>query len=324
VQGDLDPGERIKHGVQLMVYLSRWWVQHSRYTTALRWLLPLADLSAPRYSRLPLALRAEALLWLSEFGYRVSDAALTQSAAQKSWDLAVQAGDAVTQARAVGTLGMGHWLAGDNATARVCCLRSVAMFRALQAEQSGEQAQGANPGPVQTGLIKALNQIAEICRVDGAFAESQAYNEEVLAYTQASGQRHGIAVCLENLGLLAIAQGQYDLGCVQLQQACGHFQSVGDGHGQTYVIQGIGLALQRQGDAARAAYLYGGYEAYSDETGFTLWGPDKTAHELSLATLRQDTPPKIFDPAFQAGKHLSAAQVLQAVMAMAFGPQVRR
>jgi predicted ATPase len=293
------PPER---SLAMAVDLARWWVLHSHFSWADRWLTPMLRFCEQEPTAENSPLRANAWLWVSDFAYRRSQAHQAIAAAQNAGALFMALGDLLGQARAQVAQGIGWWLAGDDARAYEQCHAGWQQLQRLRHPPLMQQSTD-----VVWSLI-AANRLAEITRIQKRYTESVRYNQETAVLSHDLGDVRGEAISIGNLGLIAVAQDEWAKGCALLQTSARMFQAVGEKHHFTYALQGIGQACLRAGHYAQAARFYGALDTYSRETGYTLFGPDQLSHQQDLTRLRRSIHGAAFDKAWDEGACLSTEQ----------------
>jgi predicted ATPase/DNA-binding SARP family transcriptional activator len=186
-------------------------------------------------------------------------------------------------------LGFMAWNDGDFAAARSLHEESLAIRREV-----GDQF-------LVSWSLLALGHVA---RWQGDFATARSYYEESLAMQGAMGAKTGIAHSHANLGHLARLQTDYEAARSHYQQAIGLFQEVALRGGEIpMVLDGFAALAAAEGQAGRAARLFGAAEALRDALHSSSVAPvDRPDYERAVAAARSQLAEAAFAAAWAAGR----------------------
>jgi hypothetical protein len=103
---------------------------------------------------------------------------------------------------------------------------------------------------------------------------------------------------------VATAQGEYDRAKVSLTEALALFCDLGQRNGIAHALEGVAGLAAAQGDARRAARLYGGAEVLREVIRNPLTPFDRTEYERCVAVARLQLDEAAFAAAWAEGRAL--------------------
>jgi non-specific serine/threonine protein kinase len=172
---------------------------------------------------------------------------------------------------------------------------------------SGWRAGGAAPVPCYI----TLSDIAELVRGRGDHDRAVRLNEESLKLASERGDNHGVAYAIRCLGHLVWQAGDYararDLHCQSLTLAW----QLNDRLCSARCLEELALVASAQGEAERAAQLFGVATAWWAVMGVRLLPVDRADHERGVQSARSRLPDDVFQTAWTRGSALSAAQAVE-------------
>jgi tetratricopeptide (TPR) repeat protein len=143
----------------------------------------------------------------------------------------------------------------------------------------------ARPSGNQRQLAEALRRLGDALR-NHDYASAKAHYEGSLAICQALHDRGGIAVCLNNLGIIASLQGAYAEAQTLFAEGLAIRRAMGDRAGCAGSLSNLGVVARRQGRYAEARTLYAESLAIRQEIG-DRWGMAACLNNLGLMASQQ-------------------------------------
>jgi tetratricopeptide (TPR) repeat protein/transcriptional regulator with XRE-family HTH domain len=152
---------------------------------------------------------------------------------QRALTAARQAGDRLSEADTLCTLGALQRETGAYPAAAATLGRALALYRDL----------GDQPGQADT-----LNELGFLRVVTGDYAAAAACHQRALVLFRGLGDRRGQAWTLNGLALVQHLTGEHPAAAAGLQQALALFGSLGDLYGQALALNDLGVVQQETGD----------------------------------------------------------------------------
>lgn len=116
------------------------------------------------------------------------------------------------------------------------------------------------------------------------------------------GDRDEIPSLLHNLGYVERARGNYDQALALFREALGIQRETGNRAGIAECLEGIGAILTQTGNPERGAHLLGAAEAFREQVGASLWPANQIEHERNVAALRSGLQPDALEAAWADGR----------------------
>ena len=158
-------------------------------------------------------------------------------ASDRAYDLAVQAGNSVAQARALLTTGVSYTRAGD-------------YRRAL--DNFGRSLKLAEAANERLGMSFNFNNMADVYRLQGNYEVAISYLQKSLEIKEQSGAKQEIASSLGGLGDAYLQLGQVDRAMPLLRRSLDLARESGRKYAEAKSLQAIAEGFQRKGDYAEA------------------------------------------------------------------------
>jgi predicted ATPase/class 3 adenylate cyclase len=151
--------------------------------------------------------------------------------------------------------------------------------------------------------------------------EAERWYLESLALHRDSGQRTMEAWSLHMLALVTITHDDVGPSADYARQALQHFQAAGDVAGITLVLDDLASIAVAQGDAPRAARLYGGARYLQRTTGVSLANyVEETYKQYDAPSPRDALPPEAFERFGAEGAAMSLDELVAYALEGAAGP----
>jgi predicted ATPase/class 3 adenylate cyclase len=144
-------------------------------------------------------------------------------------------------------------------------------------------AQGRETATMRAKLLLGLGYLA---RIRGNLSEAGTLFEESLAISRISGDRHGIAHALSDLGSVIGLLGDHGEADVRFQESMAAYQELDDPWGKAWLAFNRGFVAEDQGDHLRATALFTeslvGFRAVRDR-----WGTARALMRLGKLAIDQ-------------------------------------
>jgi DNA-binding CsgD family transcriptional regulator len=115
---------------------------------------------------------------------------------------------------------------------------------------------------------------------------------------------------LASLALAATLQGDYERAMQACQEALEDAQALGHKNGIAYGLEGMAEIAGAQGQAERAARLFGAAQAHRDVIGAPLPPALRAVHERVLVTVRAQLGEAVFAETWAEGRAMPLAQAI--------------
>ncbi|HLZ26980.1 MAG TPA: LuxR C-terminal-related transcriptional regulator [Chloroflexota bacterium] len=197
--------------------------------------------------------------------------------------------------------------------------RGLAMalfFRALAIAWPGTDLQAAVPtfaeslalarqrGPRWTAYF-CLYCLGEAARLDGDLARADALLTESLDLSTAAHDRWGAFHARYALAFLALARVDHPAATGHAQQSLTLSLELGDTRGCTYALETLGCIAADEGQARRAARLFGAAQALREPLGDFISATMQAARVRALQMVRMQLGERGFGAAVAAGRNMS-------------------
>lgn len=121
-------------------------------------------------------------------------------------------------------------------------------------ESALDSCEGAHPSPAQSATL--LQITGNVSRIQTDYVRAHELFTAALAIRRELDDRHGVASCLHNLGIIADDQGEYTRAETLHAEALEIARLLDDRHALSFVLASLGDALQAQGRTDEAAARY--------------------------------------------------------------------
>ncbi len=225
--------------------------------------------------------------------YRQCDYDIARAHFQESRVLAERIGEKAVLALSLNGLGFVAAEQGDLAGSRDCYEASLAVAREL------------GDGRL---ISVGLNNLASIAHRQKDYATARALYEQSLAVKRQAGDLRGQGVSLNNLAVVALNQADFVGARAYLREALPLRHGIGDQSGCAAVLENFARLAAREGQAARAARLYGAAEALREQIGAPAPPNERLADDDDLRPARDALGAAGFEAARAEGRDLPLDQ----------------
>ncbi|PZR97823.1 MAG: hypothetical protein DLM69_09330 [Candidatus Chloroheliales bacterium] len=163
---------------------------------------------------------------------------------------------------------------------------------------------------------KALIGLGNLHVVDYNYEAAKRCQEQALAILQQLGDEQGIALALNNLGMVATDQGDYQAAIRYLTQSLTLYQQMVNRPGIAETLTGYATLAAAVGPAETAATLFGAAEALRQAHNLTIPPEGRAHYERYLATTRSQMDEASFNAAWSIGCTLTEEQVIALVRSL--------
>jgi predicted ATPase/class 3 adenylate cyclase len=219
------------------------------------------------------------------------DAAAAAAHYQEALRLSREIGDLDRAALALESLGYVALQQGDVAAARTWFEEAHAIFC-----EKGDTG----------GIAGIMQSLGHVYRFEGEFARARALYERAIALGEnvASGYRNPVDHALLNLGHLERLEGNRRQAGERYRQGLRGFAATRDRGGMAFCLEGMACLAADEGEAERAACLFGAAEALREEAEIPLPPVDRAGYMHALDTVRAALGEAAFAAAWATGRML--------------------
>jgi predicted ATPase len=303
---------RPKEGLGLAVTMGEFWLWRGVLSEARFWLQRMLDLTSGTLPSaggadgsqlpVPLRVRAEALMTLGVVVSWQGDQAHACAVLESGVGLAHELDDQALVAFALTALGLALWHVGAQQQATAALDESLRISRELSDE----------------GLVVlALRNRAIVARWQAQYARANTLLGESAEKAHQLTPHRGfqLARSLSSLGRVAYLQGQVEQARTLLCQA---FEVIRESQlgGQPLAdsLDWLAAVEGAQGDAVRAARLFGAAEAQWRASGAVRYAPDQPLYDRDVASVHTDLDEHVFEGAWEEGKVMNAQRAISYAM----------
>jgi tetratricopeptide (TPR) repeat protein len=167
----------------------------------------------------------------------------------------------------------------------------------------------------QTFIGYMLNNLGLIAYFQGDYERATTLYEESLALVRGLGDDNGIALTLGNLGLVAFVQGDYERALALQEESLTLGRRSTNKPWLARSLENFALIAAATRETERAARLFGAAEALRSRFGATLPPNDREFNERYIAEVRDHLGAEAFTAAWAAGEELAAEDAIDVALA---------
>jgi predicted ATPase/DNA-binding CsgD family transcriptional regulator len=282
-------------GLALAASLTWFWLLRGHVPEGHEWLEALLERAeASTRSGIGAANRAAALVAAGYLAVWLDDHETARVRLEEGLALAREIGDARSQVEAVCSLAIAAHQRGDDPG------------DLLEKCLSGWRMGGAHPAPCYINL----SDLAELVRGRGDHARAVALNEESVESARQRGDSHEVAYALRCLGHLAWQAGEQQRARDLQKQSLAMAWQFSDRLCSARCLEELALVASAQGEAERAAQLFGAASAWWGAMGVRLLRIDRADHDRGVQSARDLLSEANFKAAWSHGAGLSPQQAV--------------
>jgi predicted ATPase/class 3 adenylate cyclase len=291
--GLLDGGRR-EGALRIGAALWRFWLNRAQYRDAANWLenAPIDD------ATLPLEVRAAALAAAGGIAYYTHD---DVDEAERFWreglDLRREQDDSHELGAALSRLASVAWRRGDFDGAIAYHEQALPLF-----EEAGDEA----------SRLTELHWLGDAYRDRGDVEDGERILEETATRARELAFDQVLTSTLHSLGDLSLDRSDPDAALRRFGEALAYAVATGNRRVQIYCMAGIASALLLQGDARRAANLWGIAEDQERRLGFRMLLTERQRYEQLISAARDR-----LGEAYEAERRARAGLTLEQAVAEA-------
>jgi tetratricopeptide (TPR) repeat protein len=162
----------------------------------------------------------------------------------------------------------------------------------------------------KVGVAQALNNLGIGARQQGEYDKAWAFLEESLAISRGVGSKISIANSLECLGFLAFKQTDYKRAVTLYSESLTMFKELGNMLGISCCLEGLARLASVLGELERSARLFGAAEALRETIHTPLPPIDRDDYNHDVATARAGLDEETFTAAWAQGRSMIGARLL--------------
>ena len=256
---------------------------------------------------LPVLARSRALFVAAILSFLQGEPDPAATFASESVAAARAAGDSETLAYALGMHGLAALSHGDLDAAEAVLLEAMRLFREL-----------GDPQGVSSGLYGLAN--LALARGDGdealrLIAESEALAREAENWSM-------LATCLGTQAISTRLEGDDARTAELLRESVEIAGMLRDDYNVVFCATGLAGVAAREGQAERAARLFGVADALSEKTGAGVsWSVLRSLNERDLASAREMLDPEAFEKAWAEGRAMTLEEAVGYALSEAGAPE---
>lgn len=159
-------------------------------------------------------------------------------------------------------------------------------------------------------LATVLDSLGSVARAQGDVDGQRARYEESLAVSRELGDKLGVSLTLCNLGEVALDQGEHAAARAFFEEGLTLQRELGDQRGIAFFFDGFARLAAAEGDAQRAAQLYGAAEAVREAIRASLSEAERLQHEHKVAAVRAQLGETTFSGRWNEGRSLKPDEAM--------------
>jgi tetratricopeptide (TPR) repeat protein len=160
------------------------------------------------------------------------------------------------------------------------------------------------------GIGVALDNLGLVAFRQGEYGRAAALHEESLALARELGDRHSSVQSLINLAAVAERQGDHGRSTALLQEGLLLGREIGAGDEAADILERLAWVAVAQGRASRAAHLGGAAEALWEALSVPQAREDRADHHRAMQAMRAALGEEAFTAAWAEGRALSLEQAI--------------
>jgi non-specific serine/threonine protein kinase len=162
----------------------------------------------------------------------------------------------------------------------------------------------------EPGIIRTLNLIGELARLDGDYDRAGKAYEECLTLCRQSGNIVREAYALGNLGLISQHKGDYQQAEARIKKALDLFYFIKNKYPLALTLAFFAGPVASQGNPERAAQLLGASDGLLKAMGLAQQPSDQPVIERYEAAVREQLDEGAFNSAWEKGQAMSLEQAI--------------
>jgi predicted ATPase len=162
----------------------------------------------------------------------------------------------------------------------------------------------------KAGIIRALNTLGELARLDGDYDQAKDAYMECLSLCREMGNKLREAIVINNLGIIAYHQGNYEQAISFYKDALVLSRDLNAKYPIAIHLAVLSGPVAAQGDLNRAARLLGASDALLKAMGLRLQPADQPEVNQYESAVRTQLSEEIFKLAWEKGQAMSLEQPL--------------
>ena len=286
---------RDDEALRLVAALGWFWVKQSHHSEGFRWVMRALE---PKQNASP-EWRARAILFGgARLAYLVETMKRLEIPLQEALIWARASKDRYCEAWALGYLGLYQAVVEDHLDESIrLCEQGLTLFRQTQAEDYG--------------LTWILNSLGVLYALRKEYESSIVCYEEARAISRRNGDAWGTRMVLQNLGVVAFQQGNYDQA---YQLSLELLPLIKDQSNRLYELADwlcmIGLICAAKSQTQVAVAILSGVDKLLTINALKLGYPENQLYDQCLANLRQSLDPTQFAQDWAQGQALTVRELV--------------
>jgi predicted ATPase/DNA-binding response OmpR family regulator len=166
------------------------------------------------------------------------------------------------------------------------------------------------------GIASSLLNLGHTLRLEGNYDGAAALYQESLTLFNELDIKWGIAHALLNMGNVACFKGDYDQAQALYAQTLEKFRALDDRQGIVFCLEGFASVAGEQGQALRAALLWGAAENLREVIGSPLPPADQVKYEQDVAKAKTQVKASEFTSAWASGRTVALEATIEFALKM--------
>ncbi len=158
-------------------------------------------------------------------------------------------------------------------------------------------------------LSTAINNLGDLALHEGEYEEAARWTSESIALARELRHREGLTLALLNFGQASLHLQRDDEAAAAFEEALALGRDLGYQEAIAYALEGLAALAARRGEPVTAARLLGAAELLLERVGASLDRAAHDIHEQTLASLRAKLSDELLDEHLREGRALTVDQV---------------
>lgn len=338
---------RIEAGLRIGVVLGLFWQTRAYFHEGNSWLerfLSRAD------DGVPIAVRANALVWASFLAEFSGDTVTATAHGQEAVALCEAAGDEGKSLLpfALAGLMVGTNAIGDHQTSFVLGERAIAAWRerdepyslGVQLLNQGEMAIALEKYEAANALLNeclslarqaddpyriaaTLNDLGDLARCEGRFDQAKSLFAQSLTIWRELGSVREVPMAMHNMAAVVLRQGDVERAQELFRESLETHRAQRNREGILRGLLGFAALASTMGLAFESARLYAAVAAHSRPNSAIRWPPEKFDYERYIGQARQALSDAAFEAAQTSGRAMSVEQAVEHALGLSLSDSTR-
>jgi tetratricopeptide (TPR) repeat protein len=160
------------------------------------------------------------------------------------------------------------------------------------------------------GISSSLNNLGCVALFQGDLDASRAYYEESAKLRREVGDRHGLSATLGNLACVVMDQGDLQSAHAYLNECLEIITEIADRNGVAYCLEAFAQLATKEGDFARAVILWSVVEVLRTQSNSPRPQNEADQYEMDVADVKDRLGAEAFTKAWEKGRSMTEQQAV--------------